>query len=161
MTRVDSWIKTYCPHLSVAQYQITSPETSDYNCIAWGAEENNCWWDPTDPDQYWPDGVPRELTLEAFIQAYRTIGYIPCQSPQFEHGFQKVAIYSRDDDQFDGGEPTHVARQLPNGRWTSKMGELEDIEHELDGLRGFYYGDVTQILKKSIISSSIDDSYNE
>jgi hypothetical protein len=152
VARVDSWIATHCPNLSPNQYQITSPETSDYNCIAWGAEEDDRRWDPTNPEQYWPDGVPRELTLAAFIQAYQSIGYVPCESVEFEPTFQKVAIYTRDDGQPDGGQPTHVARQLPNGKWTSKMGELEDIEHELDGLRGFYYGDVAHILKRAVSS---------
>lgn len=27
-----------------------------------------------------------------------------------------------------------MARQLPNGRWTSKLGEVEDIEHDLSDL---------------------------
>ena len=148
MSRIDSWIATYCPNLSPDSYQITSPATSDYNCIAWAAQSDDCWWDPTDPDQYWPDEVPRELTLEAFIQAYQTIGYAPCNSLQYEPGFQKLAIYTKPD-----GEPTHVARQLPSGRWTSKMGSLEDIEHEIDALRGFYYGAVAQILKRPASSS--------
>ncbi|MFE1748764.1 hypothetical protein [Coleofasciculus sp. H7-2] len=152
MARLDSWIATYCPKLSRDQYQITSPETSDYNCFSWGAEEDDRWWDPTDPDQYWPDGVPKELTLEAFIQAYQTVGYAPCNSVELEPGFQKIAIYTKDDGQLDGGQPTHAARQLPNGKWTSKMGDLEDIEHELNGLRGFYYGDVAQILKRPVSS---------
>ncbi|WP_420485289.1 hypothetical protein [Iningainema tapete] len=30
------------------------------------------------------------------------------------------------------------------------MGNLEDIEHELDGLRGFYYGAVALVLKRPI-----------
>ena len=149
VSRIDSWIATYCPSLSPGSYQITSPSTPDYNCIAWAALEDDRWWDPTDPDQYWPDGVPRELTLEAFIQAYQTIGYVPGDSVEFESGFQKIAIYTKPSGEPDG-VPTHVVRQLPNGRWTSKLGNLEDIEHELDGLRGFYYGAVAQILKRSI-----------
>jgi len=152
VSRVGKWIAFHCPNLSPDQYQITSPETGDYNCFAWGAEEDDRWWDPTDPDQYWPDGVPRELTLEAFVRAYQTLGYVPCESDQFEVGFQKIAIYTRDDGQPDGGEPTHMARQLSNSRWTSKMGYLEDIEHELDGLRGFSYGVVSLILKRPVCS---------
>jgi hypothetical protein len=150
VSRIKSWIATYCPNLSPQQYEITSPETSDYNCIAWGAEEDDRWWDPTDPDQYWPDNIPRELTISAFIQAYETIGYIPCESADLEPGYDKVALYAREDSQADGGQPTHVARQLSNGRWTSKLGELEDIEHELEGLIGFYYGSVVQILKRPV-----------
>ncbi|TAF36353.1 MAG: hypothetical protein EAZ69_10585 [Oscillatoriales cyanobacterium] len=48
------------------------------------------------------------------------------------------------------GIPTHAARQLANGKWTSKLGWLEDIEHELDGLTGDRYGVVGQILKRAV-----------
>jgi len=44
--------------------------------------------------------------------------------------------------------PTHAARQLENGRWTSKLGELEDIEHDLHHLASGAYGAVVQILKR-------------
>ncbi len=38
------------------------------------------------------------------------------------------------------GKPQHVARQLSSGLWASKLGRLEDIEHELAGLDGKLYG---------------------
>ena len=50
------------------------------------------------------------------------------------------------------GSPTHFSRQLPNGNWTSKLGELIDVEHEnldcLEGTEG--YGKVVLILKKQV-----------
>lgn len=149
MSRINSWITAYCPNLHPNSYQITSPSTPDYNCIAWGVEEDDRWWDPTDPDEYWPEGVPRELTLAAFVQVYQAFGYAPCESFELELGFQKLAIYTKPDGQPDG-QPTHVARQLPSGRWTSKMGRLEDIEHEFNALEGFYYEAVAQILKRPV-----------
>lgn len=152
MSRLDSFLRSYCPHISPNEYEITSPATSDYNCIAWAAEEDDSWWDPTDLDEYWPDGVPRELTLEAFILAYQTLGYFPCNNSELEEGFQKIAIYAKQDSVEDAGQPTHVARQLLNGQWTSKIGDFEDIEHELDSLTGYYYGEVVQILKRPISS---------
>ena len=48
------------------------------------------------------------------------------------------------------GIPVHAARQLSTGKWTSKLGALEDIEHELDGLMGERYGKVGKILKRLI-----------
>ncbi|MBC6418616.1 MAG: hypothetical protein GDA44_07390 [Prochloron sp. SP5CPC1] len=150
MSTVDVWLANHCPNLFPDQYQIISPKTSDYNCIAWAAEEDDRWWDPTDPYGYWLDEVPRELTLAAFIKLYQMLGYESCDSAKLEPGWQRVAIYTRNNGDPDDAQPTHVARQLPNGRWTSKIGELEDIEHELNGLRGFYYGKVTQILKRPI-----------
>jgi hypothetical protein len=58
----------------------------------------------------------------------------------FERGVEKSG----------GGKPKHAARQLANGRWTSKLGELEDIEHTLNGLDGIWYGSVMLILKRAL-----------
>ena len=47
------------------------------------------------------------------------------------------------------GAPTHAAWQRPDGRWTSKLGDNEDIIHDkLDGLAGPKYGTVTVFLKR-------------
>jgi regulator of protease activity HflC (stomatin/prohibitin superfamily) len=51
--------------------------------------------------------------------------------------------------ELDEGIPVHAARQLPSGMWTSKLGALEDIEHQLEGLAGDRYGKIGQILKRS------------
>lgn len=48
-----------------------------------------------------------------------------------------------------------MARQLPSGLWTSKMGKAEDIEHEVEGLSGSHYGDVLVYLCRPL---SADDS---
>ena len=48
--------------------------------------------------------------------------------------------------------PTHAARQLADGRWSSKLGRREDIEHVLDALAGVdgdEYGQVVQVLKRA------------
>jgi hypothetical protein len=63
-----------------------------------------------------------------------------------EPGFEKIALYAL------AGLPKHAARQLPNGRWTSKLGELEDVEHLVDGLVGTWYGGVIQVLKRPLRS---------
>jgi len=52
------------------------------------------------------------------------LGYVPCADGSLETNFEKVAIYVNSD-----GEPTHAARQLRNGKWTSKLGNFEDITH--------------------------------
>lgn len=65
-----------------------------------------------------------ELTLEAFIAAYASLGYEPCDDGRLEPGIEKVVIYTL------SGKPTHAARQLSKGTWTSKLGKDVDIEHE-------------------------------
>jgi hypothetical protein len=51
-------------------------------------------------------------------------------------------------------EETHAARSLPNGRWTSKLGNGEDIEHiTLAVLEGDLYGKVRVFLKRQVPDS--------
>jgi hypothetical protein len=144
--KLEKYKEDEFPNLGATEYQITSNPSRNYNCFAWAAGEDDRWWNPLTPENpyYWPDGVPAELTITAFIQAYQTLGYEPCDSSDLEECFEKIAIYATPD-----GEPTHAARQLLNGKWTSKLGRWEDIEHELDGLSCEMYGTVKQILKRS------------
>jgi hypothetical protein len=134
------------PGLTRAGYRITSPQERRYNCIAWAAGEAHQWWwpDPTGRD-YWPSSVARSETLAEFRNVFRTLGYTECDLEVQEQGFEKIALFSD-----LSGSPTHAARQLPTGLWTSKLGELEDIEHELRALEGTEYGLVAQIMKRPI-----------
>ncbi|MDF5722241.1 MAG: hypothetical protein PUP91_17485 [Rhizonema sp. PD37] len=143
--RLESYKENKFPNLSSTRYFVTSRQSSSYNCFAWAAGEDDRWWSPLDPDNmyYWVEGVTAELTMSAFIQAYKSLGYELCDNSELEAGFEKIAIYATSD-----GEPTHAARQLSNGKWTSKLGRWEDIEHELEGLTGEMYGSVQQILKR-------------
>jgi len=134
--------KTF-PNLIGSGYTVTSPETTEYNCIAWAVNETNAWWWPDSFNLgYWPPQIPRKETIDAFIKAYALFRYAPCKNLQLEAGFEKIAIYVD-----SSGTPTHAARQLSNGHWTSKLGRLEDIEHySLDSLPE--YGTAAVILKR-------------
>jgi len=135
------------PDLVRTGYQVTSPSDPTYNCIAHAANIKNTWWWP-DPDGFdcWPPGIVRERTLPAFIQAFATVGYTPCPDGSPEVGWEKVAIYATDEG------PAHAARQLTNGRWTSKLGPDDDIEHALEGLCSPSYGSVVQFLRRPAAS---------
>ncbi len=105
----------------------SSEATGIYNCAAWAADDTNAkWWpDPEDPDYYWPEGARRDDSLESFIEGFGTLDYEPCADGTLEPAFAKIAVYATG----DPPEPTHVTRQLPDGRWTSKIGDREDVEH--------------------------------
>ena len=138
----------YFPQLVHTGYQIVSARSREYNCIAWAAGENDRWWWPDANDiGYWPAAAPRAETIDAFIEAYHTLGFSPCDDANLEPEWEKIAIYAL------AGQSTHAARQLINGRWTSKLGNCEDIEHVLDGLVSSLYGSVVQILRRPRISS--------
>lgn len=126
----------------------TSEATPAYNCIAWAADDDSNWWQAEDPfnQYYWPAGVPREAGLDALLIAFAQLGYAPCDSEDWEPGFEKVAIYGA-----LNGQPSHMARQLPDGGWTSKLGESVDIRHDdAWNLEGAVYGTRLRVLRRPI-----------
>jgi hypothetical protein len=122
---------------------ITSIATGDYNCIAWALEETNrFYWTGPKEFFYWPDDLSREETIDSFIQLFAKHGYAICANALKEKGFTKIALFAKE------GLPTHAARQLPNGLWTSKLGVLEDVRHTLSAISGGIYGTVVLVFKR-------------
>lgn len=130
------------PNLTAENYRITSVPAWEYNCIAWAVGIDDAWWWPS-PGRFWPQGVPREETVDAFVAAIGTRGYSDCSSAELESGFEKIALYAQ------GANPTHAARQLAHGWWTSKLGPSFDIEHAtLEAVAGGLYGNPVAILSR-------------
>jgi hypothetical protein len=134
------------PRLEAAGYEITSPETADYNCLAWAAGDVSRWWDgDLALGYYWPPGAADRRLIEAAMHAYSIFGYRPCDDGHLEPGFEKIAIYGHPRDR----EYLHAARQLSDGRWTSKLGNLEDITHATaEALYCNGYGVVLKYMKR-------------
>ncbi|MFY9951433.1 MAG: hypothetical protein WAK27_22220 [Candidatus Sulfotelmatobacter sp.] len=129
-------------------YRDTSDETAAYNCLAWALGIN---WTRYDPEPkcagyYWFPGLPRkwdEVTLRLLFEKHN---YSVSDNSEVEPGYEKVVFYSDDE-----GVPQHFARQLPNGKWTSKVGDLNDIEHDsLDCLISPIYGAPGLVLKRKL-----------
>ena len=98
---------------------------------------------PGAPDYYWPSEVTGTDELATLVQLYLDEGYEKCENGEPEEGHKKVAIYVKED------RPKHAALQLESGRWTSKLGNMQDIEHDtLEVLEGQEYGKATVFLKK-------------
>jgi hypothetical protein len=133
------------PKLRGSQYRITSASDAAYNCIAWAVGETNRWWWPDAAVEFWPTGGSRAETLMAFQEAFAYSDYVVCVDDEMEVGFEKVALFAD-----EHGLPRHASRQLRSGRWTSKIGELEDIEHSLRDLEGMEYGSVTVIMRRPL-----------
>jgi hypothetical protein len=134
-------LQHYFPGLSC---KICSLDTDRFNCISWAVEDyQRVWWPDIYYLYYWPPNIPRQVRLDAFIMAFETVGYKKCPDGNYEPGFIKIAIFAD-----DNGIPTHAARQLTTGQWTSKCGVLEDIEHDLIALCGQYYGQINCYMKK-------------
>jgi hypothetical protein len=139
------------PNLGGGDFRVTSPRDVAYNCIAWAAgDTRRFWWpQPVHPSRFWPSGIPRSVTVDAFVAAFSTIGYAVCKNGELEAGCEKIALYV-DETQ----KPKHMARQNRDGSWSSKLGGLEDITHAtLNGLEGEGYGSVTLFMKRQIARS--------
>lgn len=137
---IEGW-----PNLSKTKFEVTSCYSEEYNCLAYAAGEDDRWWSPLpSPGYYWPPGIPRKNTWDSFIAAYATLGFELCEDGQLEEGYEKLAIYGS-----EFGRPKHVAIQLSDGTWSSKLGKLQDINHELLGLEVKEYSQVQRFMKRS------------
>jgi hypothetical protein len=134
----------YFPYITESNSSQTSPATTEYNCIAWAYERDDVWFEPDDGELYfWP--IPRrEYSIAAHEELFSSIGYSRCADASQEDGFLKIALYVD-----KKGQPTHAARQLPTGKWTSKLGEGIDIEHDSpEALNGPAYGIAKIFMKR-------------
>ena len=116
------------PNLNVTNAKIIGPQTPTYNCIAWSLGITNRW--------EWPGNKVTD-----FDQLNGRYGYKRMKALDFSpvKGMEKIVLYGK---KVDGRwEMTHQARQMPNGKWTSKLGKSNLIEHSTpDDLDGDSYG---------------------
>jgi hypothetical protein len=142
---VEPGLEDVFPGLCGQAYEIKSPKDTAYNCIAWAAgDSGNWWWPDEDGEDTWPVGVTRRATVAAFRDAFASLHYVTCDDDRLEDGYEKIALFAL------AGVPKHATRQLPTGRWTSKLGLLEDIEHALHDLTGMAYGSVVLVMKRPL-----------
>ena len=135
----------------------TSDPDSKYNCVAFALNYNYDTWWPEYP-HYWPGAppYPHVIDVQVFIDGFASQGFTPCAGQAVESGYEKIALYTKN------GEPRHVARQLPNGKWTSKLGPKIDIEQ--DSLLDFppdlfvlaYYGAPTHFFRRKLGVARVD-----
>jgi hypothetical protein len=145
---VEPSLEDVFPRLRGQPYQTRSPRDHRDNCIAFAAgDDRNWWWPDADGEDIWPAGVARTETVDAFREAFATLGYVVCDDDRLEPGYEKVALFALI------GVPKHATRQLLSGRWVSKLGLSEDIEHALHDLTGMVYGSVVLVMKRPVTSS--------
>ena len=142
------------PGLKTTTFTITSEQTKRYNCVAWACDDKwrthpvGRFWSHVE-GYYWPEGVPRGSSVAHYERALATEGFTRCSNGTFEPGIEKIAIYAL------GDQFRHVARQVGDGRWTSKLGSHCDIEHDLDAIAGLTtdphdsYGDVVRFMQRT------------
>jgi hypothetical protein len=141
-------IEEVFPALAKGGFQITSPVDKRYNCIAYAAGDMAKWWWPLPAnvkEVFWPADVTREETLTAFRDAFASVGFVDCDNDNVERDIEKIALFANAQN-----VPLHAARQQANGRWSSKLGEREDIEHALRDLEGYAYGMVVLVMSRPL-----------
>jgi hypothetical protein len=149
----DECVVRLCPSLRTnVNYEITSARTPVYNCLAWALGIQWAWVQP-DPESgyYWLPGVEREWSMSAIRKIFEKVGYTQeSDNTSLEAGYEKVAFFLEMD-----GSPSHFAKQLPDGRWSSKLGRVHDIAHNtLEDLEGEdAYGTRGLILKRKTSES--------
>lgn len=135
------------PDLSADGYSPKSEKSTDYNCIAYAAgDESKKWVGYREAGYYWPEEAKEGHTLDALIDAFEKLGYTICASDSLEAEYEKVALYADQEELW-----THAAKQREDGRWTSKLGNLEDIIHQTpQGVAGPEpaYGRVACLMKR-------------
>lgn len=136
------------PNMTLDNHIVKSPESTEYNCIAWACgRKDTRLWPAAAPDYEWPTGVLNENSVDALVDLFRSCGYEPCNDGVLEAGYSKVALYAWQ------GTPTHAARQLRSGKWSSKIGQdCEDIWHDNPSVvetdRGPRYGRVVAYMRR-------------
>ena len=137
------------PATGPTNHQRKSDPSDNYNCIAhaYGIDNRPMW--PGQPAPYWwPPGVSDDDTVESFVSLFQAIDYELCSTGELETGYEKVAIYATQNG------PAHAARQLSSGKWTSKLGNAADIEHDsLDALSGPSYGTAVRFLRRAVATT--------
>lgn len=127
------------PNLNTNNFTFESLRDEDYNCVAWIHEIQDEWIQFKDVHGSY------DISINRYIEYFKEFGYKISENKNLEKGVVKIAIYcdSR------ANEFKHVARQLPNGKWASKLGDWEDIIHENpDVLFGKLYGNDLIIMQK-------------
>ena len=136
-------IPSHFPNSASDPFEQTSPIDYYYNCIAWAYGSNKKWyWPSGKPEHFWPPDIPLQETVDAFIKLYESIEYEVCPDGELEKDYEKVAIFTKD------GIPTHAARQLSDGKWTSKLGQQIDVSHSIFSIINGTYGDVEVYMKR-------------
>jgi hypothetical protein len=146
MSGLSFALESRFPKLLAAGYEVESKKDPNYNCVAWSAKrDQKRWWEPgNEPGFYWPEGIATDYSMESFTAVFQELGYVICDDGRLEYGFEKVALY-----EIEGWGFAHVSHQLPDGRWASKLGPDEDIEHNsLEALESDDYGSPSVFLKR-------------
>jgi hypothetical protein len=119
-------------------YKIIGHATKDYNCIAWSLSITTKW--------VWPGAGQGDFDTLDGQYGYKRMSKLDFS---LQPGVEKVVLYGK---KVNGKmEMTHQARQMKDGTWTSKLGEMALIKHATpDSLNGPDYGQPVAVYYRKV-----------
>lgn len=112
--------------------EITSPKDLCYNCVAWSLGIDSHWVEPylsngikVEPWAVWPNTDDVGHDIDTYVKMYRGEGFVKAARGNLEAGFDKIVIYWNETSKTFN----HVARQMEDGQWWSKLGRASDVQH--------------------------------
>ena len=134
---------TLFPRINKKNHSVVNDQSRFYNCISFAAgDTKKKWWPAFPPDAYWPAGAPFGDSVNSFVKAFETLGYKVCPDGSYIEGLEKIALYTL------YGAVKHAARQVGKNLWASKLGDDEDIHHEIQAVSGGLYGDASVYMER-------------
>lgn len=144
MSRKDA-IEQLFPRLCGTSWTIKSRKTKRYNCFAWAAREKHRRWDFA-KGAYWPSGAKRLSGIAYLVGAYLAEGFSVCNKSDcqtYDSTADSIVVYEMN------RIGMHAARLLANGMWSSKLGDLEDVQHKKpEDISGTTYGNPIVYMKR-------------
>lgn len=108
-------------------FEVNSDPNYFYNCIGFAIGYEDVWIAPSPrksiPWFWWPDSVPFDEDPNSLVATFQYFGFELCDNDSLEDGFEKVALYSKNDNW------KHAARIIGENIYHSKLGECYDIYH--------------------------------
>jgi hypothetical protein len=114
-------VAKWWPNLNTSNHHITSDKNILYNCVAWITRITD---ENIDFSQDENGDLVNDLSAAPYVRYFERFGFRRCIDAALEPDLEKIALFETPNGNFE-----HVARQLENGHWSSKLGEYEDIEH--------------------------------
>ena len=109
----------------------------------------NKWVCPSiNPVGWWPSGVDRDYSVSGWGNMLSHYGWRSVDSSRVERGWEKLAVFTTNH------VVSHSCKQLPNGRWESKLGESVILSnHTLEGISDGPYGVPAGFFRRKISSN--------
>lgn len=151
----------WCDKLSEpdSKFQVTSPQTWVYNCIAFAMGSSEMWVASGHPNKgwysWWPTGIPRNSEPQSLIEAFQSVGFELCEDDLPEDGYDKVVLYRKFHNKLNRYTWTHAARVVDVHELHSKIGASYDIHHrDGDIFENCSYGEEYAFMRRPVSDRS-------